>query len=67
MLADFSSPINAPGESYYVFREMIKKNLSAHYMTKRKELFKIYSNETNIKKKNNQIHLFRTEALKDSN
>lgn len=50
LLADFSNPINAPGESYYVFREMIKKNLSAHYMTKRKELLKIYSNETKKKK-----------------
>ena len=51
LLADFSSPFNAPGESYYVFREMIKNNLSAHYMTKREELLNLYSNETNIKKK----------------
>ena len=61
LLADFSSPFNAPGESYYVFKEMIKQNLSAHYMTKRKDLFKIYSNYNNDKK--NKLPLIYFEFI----
>ena len=52
LFADFSSPFNAPGESYYIFKEMIKQNLNAHYLTKRKELFQIYYNKnSSIKNK----------------
>ena len=40
LLADFNSGIKAPGESYYIYKEMIKQNLNAHYMTKRKELLR---------------------------
>ena len=43
LLADFSSSSIAPGESYYIFKDMLKQNLSVHYMTKRKEIFKKYS------------------------
>ena len=43
LLADFSSSSIAPGESYYIFQYMLRHNLSVHYMTKRKEIFKKYS------------------------
>ena len=42
LLADFDSSSIAPGESFYVFEDMLKKNLSVHYMTKRKGIFKKY-------------------------
>ena len=50
LLADFSSPLIAPGESYFIFQDMLRKNLNAHYMTKSKEIFEKYSS-LQLKKK----------------
>lgn len=43
LLADFSPSFYATGESYIIFQEMIKKNINAHYMTKKKDIFKKYA------------------------
>jgi hypothetical protein len=39
LFADFLLPNRAPGDAYFVFREMVKKNLSAFYLTGRKDIF----------------------------
>jgi len=49
LLADFSLPETAPGESFILFKEMIKQNLNAHYMTQREDIFKEY-NDFNLYK-----------------
>jgi len=47
LLADFLYGNRAPGDAYFVFKEMIKQNLSAHYFTERKDIY----NEYNTSKK----------------
>ena len=42
LFADFLLPNRAPGDAYFVFREMVKKNLSAFYLTGRKDIYKEY-------------------------
>ena len=49
LLADFSLPETAPCEAFLVFKEMIKQNLNAHYMTQRDDIFKEY-NDSNLYK-----------------
>ena len=44
LLADFSLPETAPCEAFLVFKEMIKQNLNAHYITQRDDIFKKYNN-----------------------
>ena len=47
LLADFLYGNRASGDAYFVFKEMIKQNLSAHYFTERKDIY----NEYNTSKK----------------
>ena len=54
LFADFSSPETAPGEAFLIFNEMRKQNLKVHYMTKREDIYKNFSNY-NITSKNNII------------
>ena len=54
LFADFSSPETAPGESFLIFNEMKKQNLKVHYMTKREDIYKNFSNY-NLTSKNNII------------
>lgn len=54
LFADFSSPETAPGESFLIFNEMNKQNLKVHYMTKREDIYKNFSNY-NLTSKNNII------------
>jgi len=42
LLADFLFKHIAPGDAYYVFREMIKKKMPAFYLTPRKDIYKEY-------------------------
>ena len=50
LFADFSSPETSTCEAYIVFNEMIKRNFSAHYMTKREDIYEKFKNfETNVK------------------
>ena len=49
LLADFSLPETAPCEAFLVFKEMIKQNLTAHYITQRDDIFKEY-NDFNLYK-----------------
>ena len=44
LLADFLYENRAPGDAYFVFKEMIKQNLSAHYFTERKDIYNEYNN-----------------------
>ena len=44
LFADFSSSNTSPCEAYIVFNEMVKKNLSVHYITKREDIYKKFSN-----------------------
>ena len=51
LLVDFLYSNRAPGDSYFVFREMIKQNMSAYYLSERKDLFyEHYDNKTNFQK-----------------
>ena len=45
LFSDFSSTETAPGEAFFIFNEMNKQNLSVHYMTKREDIYKNYSND----------------------
>ena len=47
LLADFLYGNRAPGDAYLVFKEMIKQNISAHYVTERKEIFNQYNSSNN--------------------
>ena len=44
LFADFSSSNSSPGEAYIVFKEMLRKNLNVHYMSKREDIYKKYKN-----------------------
>ena len=44
LLADFLYRDRAPGDSYFVFKEMIKQNLPAHYFTERNDIYNEYYN-----------------------
>jgi len=44
LFADFSSSNSSPGEAYLIFKEMIRKKLNVHYMTKREDIYKMYKN-----------------------
>ena len=44
LFADFSSPETAPGEAFIIFNEMNKQNFNVHYMTKREDIYKKFSN-----------------------
>ena len=44
LFSDFYSTETATGESFIIFNEMNKKNLNAHYMTKREDIYKNFSN-----------------------
>ena len=39
LFADFSTPEIAVGEAYLVFKEMVKENLSAYFLTKREDIY----------------------------
>ena len=60
LLADFSSIETSPGEAYLIFEEMIKQNISAHYMSKREDIIEKYANLSN-----NDINLKTPTILKD--
>jgi hypothetical protein len=44
LFCDFTSSETAPGEAFLIFNEMNKQNLSVHYMTKREDIYKNFSN-----------------------
>ena len=46
LFADFMKENIAPGDAYFVFREMIKQNMSAFYLTERKDIYKEYYDKT---------------------
>ena len=45
LLADFLFEDRATGDAYLLFKEMIKHNLSAHYVTERKDIYNEYLNQ----------------------
>ena len=48
LLSDFASIETAPAEAYLVFKEMIRQNLSAHFMSKREDINKKYNSIDNF-------------------
>ena len=58
LFADFSSPDTAPGEAFLIFKEMSKRNLKVHYLTKREDIYKNFSNY-NLTSKHNIIFDFQ--------
>ena len=44
LFVDFSSSETAPGEAFLIFNEMNKQNFKVHYMTKREDIYKNFSN-----------------------
>ena len=48
LLVDFYKANRAPGDAFFLFREMIKQNLSAFYLTERKDIYQKYY-DNNIK------------------
>ena len=51
LLVDFYKANRAPGDAFFVFREMIKQNLSAFYLTERKDIYqKYYDNRIRFQK-----------------
>lgn len=44
LFMDFSSAETAPGEAFLIFNEMNKQNLKVHYITKREDIYKNFSN-----------------------
>ena len=48
LLADFASIDTAPAEAYLIFREMLKQNLSAHFMSKREDINQKYNSIDNF-------------------
>ena len=51
LLVDFLYANRAPGDAYFIFKEMIKQNMSAFYFTERRDIYKeYYDNKTNFQK-----------------
>ena len=51
LLLDFLYANRAPGDAFFVFKEMIKQNLSAFYLTERMDIYQeFYDNKTKIQK-----------------
>ena len=51
LFLDFLYANRAPGDAYFVFREMIKQNFSAYYLTERKDIYQeYYDNRTKFQK-----------------
>ena len=48
LLSDFASIDTAPGEAYLVFKEMLRQNLSAHFMSKREDIIQKYNSFNNF-------------------
>ena len=48
LLSDFASIDTAPAEAYLVFKEMLKQNLSAHFMSKREDINQKYNSIDNF-------------------
>ena len=44
LFVDFTSSETAPGEAFLIFNEMNKQNYKVHYMTKREDIYKNFSN-----------------------
>ena len=42
LLADFLYGNRAPGDAFLIFKEMIRENMSAHYVTERKDIYNDY-------------------------
>lgn len=55
LFADFYSTDTATGESFLIFNEMNKQKMNVHYMTKREDIYKNFSNY-NLKSKNQIIY-----------
>jgi len=47
LLADFLYEILSADDAYPIFKEMLKRNLSAHYMTQKKYIYKKYCKKNN--------------------
>lgn len=47
LFADFYSLNASPGEAYLIFEEMLKQNYNVHFMTRRSDIYKKYSNYNN--------------------
>ena len=67
LLADFLFENRAPGDAFILFKEMIKQNLSAHYVTERKDIYNKYSNndkdKLNIIPINNKLYNITGDTL----
>ena len=51
LFLDFLYANRAPGDAYFVFREMVKQNISAYYLTERKDIYQeFYDNQTKFQK-----------------
>ena len=51
LLLDFLYSNRAPGDAYFIFREMIKQNMSAYYLTERNDIYQdFYDNKTKFQK-----------------
>ena len=51
LLVDFLYADRAPGDAFFVFREMIKQNMSAFYLTERKDIYQeFYDNKLKFQK-----------------
>ena len=51
LLLDFLYSNRAPGDAFFVFREMVKQNLSAFYLTERDDIYQeYYDNKTRFQK-----------------
>ena len=51
LLVDFLYANRAPGDAYFIFKEMIKQNMSAFYFTERSDIYKeYYNNKTNFQR-----------------
>ena len=48
LLSDFASIDTAPAEAYIVFKEMLKQNLSVHFMTRREDIIQKYNSIDNL-------------------
>jgi hypothetical protein len=42
LLADFLFRDRAPGDAFLIFKEMLRENISAHYVTERKDIYNDY-------------------------
>ena len=51
LLHDFLYGNRAPGDSYFVFKQMVKQNMSAYYLTERKDIYlENYDNNTKFQR-----------------